>query len=138
MNDKFFPMPEDYNITVNEEKVELTESEKYDLDKYIGQARKEMVGPFVYDMAATRAYSLEDPSAKLKVYSELNDEEKIEALKWVYNAARDSGYLRFTNDPKYTKYKVAEITPEKMIKQEFKEARKEIFEAEVIMKPPTP
>jgi hypothetical protein len=134
MNDKFFPMPEDYNITVNDEKVKLTEAEKYDLDEFIGKARKEMVGPFVYDLVATNAYNFETPGAKPKVYSELKDDEKVEALQWTYNAARDSGYLRFTN--KYPKYKVADITPEKIIKQEFKEARKEIFGAEVIMKPP--
>ena len=134
MNDKFFPMPEDYNITVNDEKVKLTEAEKYDLDEFIGKARKEMVGPFVYDLVATNAYNLETPGANPKVYSQLKDDEKVEALQWAYKAARDSGYLRFTE--KYPKYKVADITPEKIIKQEFKEARKEIFGAEVIMKPP--
>jgi hypothetical protein len=124
-NDKFFPPVEDNKIRVDGKDVTLTQEEKDDLDKYIGQARKNMIAPFVYDMAQIGSYSPEVQGAlkgkeqkfatiggENKKFSELTDEQKIEKVNQIYKWSREIGVTNFTSNPKYAKYKNAEITPE--------------------------
>jgi hypothetical protein len=98
-NPNFFPQPEDAKLSVNGQQVTLTQKEKDDLDTEVGKARKMLVGSFVYDMSTPYGN---------KKYSQMDDKEKVAALKIVYDLGREYGQTSFKE--KYPAYKEAEFT----------------------------
>lgn len=139
---RFFPMPEDNKITVNEKEVEITQKEKDELDTYVGQYRKALVSSFVYDMGQIDDQDLKFPifgqkeggnkSLMKKKYSELNDEQKIEALDLIYKRAKEAGLNQFLSKHQDNPiYKLAKFNPQtdamKEMSKDLKEASHELF-----------
>lgn len=90
----FFPPSIPKEIKVNEESIKLTPTEKRELTIDIGKANYNNIAPFINDMAILGGYN--------KKYSELSDEYKIKALKFLYQAARQEGLENFKlNNPKF-------------------------------------
>ena len=126
---RFFPVPEDNKITVNDKEVEITQKEKDELDTYIGQYRKTLVSSFVYDMGKISNEQLKYDEKK---YSELNDAEKIEALKYLYDAAREAGFNKFIEAHQDNPvYKIAELDMDKKIDQKYKEINAKFFKKDI-------
>lgn len=124
-DNRFFPPLEDNKIKVNGKDVELTVEQKNALDTYIGQSRKALVAPFIYD----QLYRTLDEGARPveKRYSELNDEEKISALEFFYNKGKEAGFSKFKEN--YPQFQDAALDVEKIKKEAIKGARKTYFEA---------
>jgi len=119
----FFPPVEDYNITVNGKNVKITTKEKEDLDTFIGQARKSLVSAFVYEMSSPVAFGG-------KKYSQIeNDDEKILALKSIYENAQKAGMAKFKD--KYIQYKEAELTRQQEREKDKEQVKKERFNTQI-------
>jgi hypothetical protein len=118
----FFPPAIPKEITVNEEKIKLTPKEKRELTIAIGKANYNNISPFINDMAILEGYN--------KKYSQLTDSQKINALKFLYETAREEGLDQFKLDnPKYNEAKF-DMAKEK---KEFEESKPQIqFEISVI------
>lgn len=129
-DNRFFPPLEDKKIKVNGKDVELTLEQKNALDTYIGQARKALVAPFVYD----QLYRTLDESGRPteKRYSEMTDEEKVDALEFFYEQGKEAGFNKFKED--YPQFQDAALDVEKIKKEAIKGARKTYFEALAIPK----
>jgi hypothetical protein len=119
----FFPPSIPRELTVNEEKIKLTPSERKDLTIAIGKANYNYISPFVNDMAMLEGYN--------KRYTQLTDEEKAKALKFLYGEASDAGLEQFIkNNPKFQN---AEIDKNKIM-EEFKKEMPQIeFEKRIIL-----
>lgn len=124
-DNRFFPPLEDKKIKVNGEDVELTLEQKNALDTYIGQSRKAFVAPFVYDQSYRTLN--EFGRATEKRYSEMTDEEKIDALEFFYEQGKKAGFAKFKLD--YPQFQDAALDVEKIKKDAIKSARKTYFEA---------
>lgn len=124
-DNRFFPPLEDKKIKVNGKDVELTLEQKNALDTYIGQSRKVLVAPFVYD----KSYRTLDESGRTteKRYSEMTDEEKVDALEFFYEQGKKAGFAKFKED--YPEFQDAALDVEKIKKEAIKGARKTYFEA---------
>lgn len=116
-NDKFFPAPEDYKIKVSGKEQKLTEEQKSKLDTYIGQARKNYAAPYVYDMAKLPEYNAK--------YSDLSDQDKIDALDVIYSMGKDAGFAKFKEE--YKQFQDAEINVEEIIKKAEQSVKKTLF-----------
>jgi len=96
-NTKFFPpsvMPR-----INNEKLTVAEAEK--LEILVGKARKNLILPFINDGAILDGYG--------KRYSELDDDEKTDALEIIYNQGFENGKAEFISlYPKYAKQQKSE------------------------------
>lgn len=82
-NTKFFPpsvKPE-----INDHKLNAKQAEQ--LETLVGQARKNMIAPFINDGATLSGYN--------KKYSELNDTEKVDALNIIYDMGFKLGKEQF-------------------------------------------
>ena len=119
-NVNFFPMPDDDKFLVNGEQVKLNKEQKFDLDVFVGQARKTFAKAIVYDM--TKKYGE-------KVYSDLDDNEKIEALQTSYELAKEIGYANFIK--KYPQFEKVKKTEEKSSKEMEKKYKKQELENEL-------
>lgn len=108
---KFFPTTEDNKFSVGGKQITLQKDEQDRLNVLVGQARKTLVRAFVYDQV--NQYDG-------KVYSQLSDDKKIEALKNVYDLGKQIAYSQFKQEfPQYAK----EITDEE--KRQKKETSKD-------------
>jgi len=118
----FFPPAIPKELTVDEQKIKLNPEEKRNLTIAIGKANYNNLSPFVNDMAILGGYN--------KRYSELSDEEKVNALKFLYETAREEGLDQFKLDnPKFQDSKI-DMAKEK---QEFEKSKPQIiFEMSVI------
>jgi hypothetical protein len=123
-NDKFFPAPEDYKIKVNGKDQKLTEEQKSKLDTYIGQARKNYASPYVYDMAQLPEYNAK--------YSDLSDQDKIDALDVIYSMGKDAGFAKFKEE--YKQFQDAEINVEEIIKKAEQSIKKTLFKVSLMEK----
>lgn len=119
-NVKFFPMPEDAKFSVNGKQVELNLEQKQNLDILVGQARTTLVKAVVYDM--TTQYGQE-------VYSELNDDEKIEALNGAYEVAKEIGYSKFIE--KYPQFKKVRKTEKERGEEIIKDNKNKTYKREL-------
>jgi hypothetical protein len=109
----FFPpavMP-----TLNGQKLNTEQTRK--LETYIGQARKDLVAPYVNDMAEIEGYD--------GTYSELSLEEKKKVLSYLYTMGRTLGVGRFVKE--YPEFEKAEETEEEQLEDE----RHKFFKAEI-------
>jgi hypothetical protein len=135
---KFFPVMEDTKITVDNKPVEISQKERDDLNTFIGQARKNLVAPFVYDLAKLQEDKTTYPTIDLekgiieKKYSDLDDENKVKALNVIYEQGRELGYKHFIE--KYPKYAAAQMTEEKAIKEAINKKEKEVFKKRLEVK----
>jgi hypothetical protein len=101
------PLYDDYRKTENTKflppsvkpeinKIKLTADEQTRLEELVGKARKQLVAPYVNDMAVFEGSG--------KVYSKLSDEEKIKNLEILYEQGFDFGKKQFIKEnPKYQK-----------------------------------
>ena len=146
-NNDFFPPVEDRKIKVNGKDVKITIEEKRDLDTYIGQARKNMVSPFLNDKSTYRillgngkygdfSYS-ELTAGKNKdgqtITPEQADNAKLDALDVIYENGKKAGFAKFKD--KYKQYQDASLNIEKIKKEAYRQAGKQIFESKL---PSTP
>lgn len=122
-NVNFLPPYEDAKITHQGKSIELNAEQKRDLDRFVGQARKNLIAPYISDAAIIGAYG--------NYYSKLKDEQKIASLKEIYENAKKVGYYKFQE--KYTEFANSEIkyslSEEKRIEKE-KEKLSKQFEKE--------
>jgi len=121
-NDKFFPAPEDYKIKINGKDQKLTEEQKMKLDMYIGQARKNIASPYIYDMGKLPEYEAK--------YSDLSDQDKLDALDVIYNMGKDAGFAKFKEE--YKQFQDAEINVEEIIKKAEQSAKKTLFKVSLM------
>jgi hypothetical protein len=119
----FFPPSIPKELTVNKEKIKLTPSEKKDLTIAIGKANYNNISPYVNDMAMLKGYN--------KRYTQLTDEEKAKALKFLYNMASDEGLKQFKKD--HPKFQNAAIDKDKIMEQLKKDKPQLEFEISVII-----
>ena len=117
-DNRFFPPVEDKKMKVNGKDVELTPQEKQDLDIFVGQARKAIIAPFVYDKAEIPGFD--------QRYSQMDDATKIQALDKLYKMGKEAGVTKFKD--KYKQYQDAEINFEQKIKAKDLERKKRILE----------
>jgi hypothetical protein len=126
---EFFPPIEDYRIKVNGKDVKISEAEKRDLDVFIGQARKSMVAPFIYNKSTYP--KIQDGQLKEKTFLDLtndkDDESKLAALAIIYKNAKEAGFAKFKD--KYKQYQDASINIEQIKKEALEGAEKEVFKA---------
>jgi len=82
-DDRFFPMPEDNKLKVNGKDVELKTQEKRDLDILIGQNRKKLISPFIYDVVPfyVAEYKFGDDVANDPRYKGKDAEQYFEKIK---------------------------------------------------------
>ena len=118
----FFPPSIPKELTVNDEKVKLTPSERKDLTIAIGKANYNNISPFVHDMAMLSGYN--------KRYTELTDSEKVKALKFLYSISSDDGLEQFKKD--HPKFQDAEIDKNKIMEEFEKDKPQVLFEINVI------
>jgi hypothetical protein len=121
-NDKFFPAPEDYKIKVNGKDQKLTEEQKMKLDMYIGQARKNIASPYIYDMGRLPEYEAK--------YSDLSDQDKLDVLDVIYTMGKDAGFAKFKEE--YKQFQDAEINVEEIIKKAEQSAKKTLFKVSLM------
>lgn len=121
-NDKFFPAPEDYKIKVNGKDQKLTEEQKVKLDMYIGQARKNLASPYIYDMGKLAEYNAK--------YSDLSDQDKLDALDVIYSMGKDAGFAKFKEE--YKQFQDAEINVEEIIKKAEQSTKKTLFKVSLM------
>jgi hypothetical protein len=119
----FFPPAIPRELTVNDEKIKLTPSERKDLTIAIGKANYNYISPFVNDMAMLEGYN--------KRYTQLTDEEKAKSLKFLYGEASDAGLKQFIKE--HPKFQDAAIDKNKIM-EEFKKEMPQIeFEKKIIL-----
>ena len=144
---EFFPPVEDKKIKVNGKDVQITTEEKRDLDTYIGQARKNMVSPFINDKTTYTVF-LKDGKYGEFTYSELTagknkdglaidqneaDRAKLAALDVIYQNGKKAGFSKFKE--KYVQYQDATLNVEKITKQAYEGAEKTMFKAKIEAEP---
>lgn len=140
---EFFPPVEDKKIKVNGKDVQITTEEKRDLDTYIGQARKNMVSPFINDKTTYTVF-LKDGKYGEFTYSELTagknkdgltidqneaDRAKLAALDVIYQNGKKAGFSKFKE--KYVQYQDATMDVQKITKQAYEGAEKTMFKAKI-------
>jgi len=119
----FFPPSIPRELTVNDEKIKLTPSERKDLTIAIGKANYNLISPYVHDMAMLTGYN--------KRYTELNDNQKAKSLKFLYGMASDAGLEQFKIS--HPRFQDAEIDKDKIMKDFEKEKPQIEFEISVII-----
>lgn len=118
----FFPPSIPRELTVNDEKIKLTPSERKDLTIAIGKANYNNISPFVHDMAMLGGYN--------KRYTQLTDEEKVKALKFLYSEALNDGLDEFKKA--HPKFQDAEIDKNKIMEEFEKDKPQLNFEIGII------
>ena len=94
--------------------MKLNVAQTSELERYIGQARKGYVAPYINDAAIIPGYDVK--------YSQLSDTDKVDVLKYLYDLGREDGIDRFLE-----KYPAFE--KEEKEKDYIKEAQKKVFRA---------
>jgi hypothetical protein len=109
---RFFPTAVTDKITVDGVEIELTQDQKDELATYIGQARKTMVGAFVYDMAYPYSVPVKGEAAMKLSYNDpkMTDKDKIHALEMIYDLGKRSGFAKFQQMHK--EFAPAVLTPD--------------------------
>jgi len=102
-NTKFLPP----SIKPEINNVKLKSDEATRLEELVGKARKQLVAPYVNDMAVFEGSK--------KKYSELSDEEKIKNLEILYEQGFDFGKAQFLRE--YPQYDKAEQTTEEKVEK---------------------
>ena len=118
----FFPPAIPRELTVNDEKIKLTPSERKDLTIAIGKANYNNISPFVHDMGMLTGYN--------KRYTQLTDEEKVKALKLLYSISSDDGLDQFKKD--HPKFQDAAIDKNKIMEEFEKDKPQLKFEIGII------
>ncbi len=118
----FFPPSIPRELTVNDESIKLTPSERKDLTIAIGKANYNNISPFVNDMAMLKGYN--------KRYTQLNDDDKVKLLQFLYSEASDDGLEQFIKD--HPKFQDAEIDKNKIMEEFEKDKPQLEFEISVI------
>jgi hypothetical protein len=118
----FFPPAIPRELTVNDETIKLTPSERKDLTIAIGKANYNNISPFVHDMAMLEGYN--------KRYTQLSDEDKVKVLQFLYSEATDDGLEQFIKD--HPKFQDAEIDTKKIMEEFEKEKPQLYFEIDRI------
>ena len=125
-NINFYPQVVPNKLKVDEKEVKLLQSEKDDLDKFVGKYRKQMVAPFINDHAVLKGYD--------KTYDKLTDDEKLAALDAIYTQAKDAGMEDFKK--KYPKYEDAKLDIQKLKKEVKEDVKKTLFEVSLMKNKP--
>jgi len=108
-NTKFFPSAVKPEVKVGDKTIKLKTKEAEELEILVGQQRKQLVAPYINDMATFEGSD--------KKYSQLSDEEKTEKLQILYDAGFENGKELFLIA--HPEYKANETTEdEKGIKQQ--------------------
>jgi len=84
---RFFPSAVKPEIRENGVTQKLNIKEAFELETLVGQARKNLVAPYINDMAKFKG--------SMKTYSQLSDNEKIEKLQILYDLGYESGKQKF-------------------------------------------
>jgi hypothetical protein len=119
----FFPPTIPRELTVNEEKIKLTPSERKDLTIAIGKENYNYISPYVNDMAMIEGYN--------KRYTQLTDEEKAKALKFLYGEASDAGLAQFIKN--HPKFQNSKIDQNKIMEEFKKDMQQTEFEKTIII-----
>lgn len=85
----FFPSVPSKSFTFEGKDISLNTDQTLLYHTFVGQARKNLAAPFVNDMATIQI------GGKPTKYSELNDDQKKELLKQIYDTGREIGQLQF-------------------------------------------
>jgi hypothetical protein len=116
---KFFPTTEDNKLSVNGKQITISREEQDRLNTLVGQARKTLVRAFVYDQVT---------QFDGKPYSQLSDDQKIKALKNIYDLGKEVGYTQFKQEkPQYAE-KVDYIQE---AKKEVEDVKEDIFKLQM-------
>lgn len=119
----FFPPTIPRELTVNDEKIKLTPSERKDLTIAIGKENYNYISPYVNDMAMVEGYN--------KRYTQLTDEEKAKALKFLYGEASDAGLEQFIKN--HPKFQNAKMDQNKIMEEFKKDMQQTEFEKTIII-----
>ena len=93
-NIAFFPPSVRPEISKGETTIKLPTKDAARLEELVGQQRKNMIEPYINDMATFEGSS--------KVYSQLTDEEKLDKLKIIYEEGYKNGKAIFIKEnPQY-------------------------------------
>jgi hypothetical protein len=124
---RFFPTPVTDKVTVDGVEIKLTQDQKDELTKYIGQARKTLVDAFVYDCAFPYEVPVKGQPAKKMLYNDkdMKDADKIHALEMIYDYGKRIGFAQFQKEHK--EFAPAELTPEQLGTQIKREVYDEKF-----------
>ena len=125
-NINFYPQVMPNKLKVDEKEVKLLQSEKDDLDRFVGKYRKQMIAPFINDHVVLKGYD--------KTYDKLRDDEKLAALDAIYSQAKDAGMDDFKK--KYPKYEDAKLDIQKLKKEVKEDVKKTLFEVSLIKNKP--
>ena len=109
---RFFPTPVTDKITVDGVEVKLTQDQKDELAIYVGQARKTMVGSFVYDMAYPYTVPVKGNAGEKLSYNDpkMTDKDKLHTLEMIYELGKRSGFAKFQQMHK--EFAPAVLTPD--------------------------
>lgn len=113
---RFFPSAVKPEIKVGDETIKLNVKESDQLATLVGQARKQVVAPYINDMATFEG-------SKGKRYSQLSEDEKIDKLKILYDMGFKKGEQQFLEV--HPEYKSKERTPKQQDKIEEKKDENE-------------
>lgn len=116
-NTKFFPS----SVKPEFEKQKLNAEQARKLEILVGQARKALIAPYIHDGAILEGFD--------KVYSKLNDEDKIKALEILYNQGYENAKQEFAKI--YPQFAKAEPTMDDIIKEKEDEIRKKVFKLNI-------
>jgi len=124
---RFFPTAVTDKVTVDGVEIKLTQDQKDELATYIGQARKMLVGSFVYDCALPYEVPVKGQPAKKLKYNDkdMTDADKIHALEKIYNYGKEIGFAQFQKAHK--EFAPAELTPSQLGAQIKREVYDEKF-----------
>lgn len=84
-NPKFYPPAISGTMSVDGEEVKLNNEQQLQMETLVGKARSSIVDPFANDQARYKG----------KLYSDLDEEEKVEALEKLYSDGYDFGKIQF-------------------------------------------
>jgi hypothetical protein len=116
-NPNFLPSAVSGKITVDGVSITLPTEEARFFEKSVGEQRKKLIAPFVNNMAILQGYE--------KRYNELDNTEKLSALKAIYDMGYENGKSIFIE--KYPKYKEKITSPNDGADKIIKRVKSDVF-----------